>query len=209
VSERAKQEDCWVQLRDSVVPKDKLQQLLIKLHPDFTDPQQQKRYKQTNDDLAAEERRQQEEMLRALGAEAWGIIEQWGRQSALLSQHKRDRCNSIARSISRNRGLTDSEVETGQFVVDLLLEHNPGLLDELQDLEPQPETSSGQIATLEITQEGLVRLFEWEKKNKILALRDIEFVKAALRDRFPVGKFKAARLHLIVEKAMRYGFNCY
>ncbi|TGD81694.1 AIPR family protein [Hymenobacter wooponensis] len=208
VSERAKQEDCWLLLRDASVPKDKLQQLLTKLQGDFSDPQQQqKRYRQTNDDLAAEERRQQEEMLRALGAEAWEIIEQWGRQSNLLSQHKRDRCNSIGRNITRNRHLTDSEVETGQFIIDLLLEHNPGLLDQLQEQEQPAAAPAGKEVQVNLTQELVAKLFDWEKKNKALALRDVEFLKTTMREKFPVGKFKAVRLHQIVEKAARYGFT--
>ena len=135
------------------------------------------------------------------------MIEQWGRQSGLLSQHKRDRCNSIARSIGRNRALTDSETETGQLVIDLLLEHNPGLLDEIQDPEPTTASAGKPEAAYALTAQLLSRLFEWEKKHKILPLRDVEFIKAAQQDKFPVGAFKATRLRLIIDKAARQGFN--
>ena len=205
VSERAKQEDCWLQLRNVPMPADKLQRLLSELQVDFADPQQQKKpYRQTNDDLAAEERRQQEDAIHALGTTAWEMIEQWGRQTELLSQHKRDRCNSIARNIIKQRPLTDSEIETGQLIIDLLLEHNPGLLDEIQEQTAPP--ASQEPATFAVTHELLNRLFEWERKNRNLPLKDVEFIKDLLKEKVIAGAYKLSRARQIVLKAIRQGF---
>ncbi len=210
VSERAKQEDCWGDLLAMPFPNDKRQALLDRLSDDLADAhQQRKRLSQDENEMAAEERRQEEESLRGLGAEAWEAMEMWGRQTGELSPHRRDRCNSIARSITKNRRFTDSEIETGRGVVDLILEKHPQLLEEVYArssalVTAAPIKAAGTVYP--VTPELVSALFQWEQKHRALPLRDVEFVRTAMREPAPVGAYKASRLRLIVEKAARQGF---
>ena len=210
VSERAKQEDCWKDLLAVPLPDEKRQTMLAKLADDLTDPRvRQQRQRQSEEGLAAEERRQEEESLRGLGSAAWEAIEVWGRETGELSPHKCDRCNSIGRSITRGRPLTDSEVEIGQSIVDLLLEKHPQLLEDFYANRPeenQPAVSES-AEVYAITPELLSALFQWEQKHRVLPLREVEFIKMVMRETGRPGTFKAARIRTVAEKAARHGFR--
>lgn len=207
VSERAKQEDCWKDLLNFTLPGDQRQQLLAKLRPDFADLQQQRnRQSQDDDEIAAEQRRQQEESVRGLGVEAWDAIEEWGRQTGEISQHKRDRCNSIARGISRNRSLSDAEVETGRLVVDLVLEKNPQLLEDLYARLPEPAPAPAKTGPRAISLGDVQHLLEWERRNKKFRNTDAEFLIKLARQELRLYDATKGKVRYMQGEAMRHGY---
>ncbi|HEX8328000.1 MAG TPA: AIPR family protein [Hymenobacter sp.] len=215
VSERAKQEDCWRELLAIPFPDDKYQTLMGRLKDDLADPKQQKkRLSQSEDELAAEERRQEEESLRGLGSEAWEAIEQWGRQTEELTPHKRDRCNTIARSIVRNRALTDSEVEIGSSIVDLILEKAPQLLEDLYNRSAAAEATSPKSATAvtvakEATLADVNALLEWDRKQKVKRIwpKAIEQLRAFKKGEQVFNQYWQKRVGLWLDRFREYGFD--
>jgi len=208
VSERAKQEDCWRDLVASPLPADIGQVLYGQLTDDLTDiTDGRQRRSQTTDELAAEERRQEEEALRGLGPAAWEAIEVWGRETGELSPHKRDRCNSIARSIAKGRPLTEGELETGRGVVDLLLAQHPQLLEDFYAQRTEEPVTTVASVEYPVTPALLDALFHWEQKNRALQVRDVEFIRTVMRQPGQLGAFKAARARNIVDKAVQRGFS--
>ena len=208
VSERAKQADCWTDLLANPLPDDKRRTLMGQLRDDLADPQQQKkRLSRNEDELAAEERRQEEESLLALGPEAWEAMEQWGRQTEELSPHKRDRCNSIARSITRNRALTDSELEIGRGVVDLVLEKNPQLLEELYARQPAPDIDKAdKSAPRPVTLANVEHLLEWERKNRKFPAQDAEFLAKLVKGEVRLYDATKGKVRYLQGQASRHGY---
>ena len=176
VSEWAKKEDCWNLLMQRGLPTINLSSL----QADYADPAQAaKRHQRSSDELAEEERRQQVEALTGLGEKGWQLIENWGRTSQVMSAHQLNRCSNIAAAISRRHALTDSEVGNGHTVLNLVLEHNPTLLD---DFDPEATTiGNGQAGSVSdaprpVTREDVVHLLQWEKQNRKFCNEDAGFL---------------------------------
>jgi hypothetical protein len=181
--------------------------MLADLGDDFADPQQQKkRYSRSNDELAAEERRQEEESLRGLGAKAWEIIEQWGRQTDLLTPHKRGKCTDIALSISKNRPLTDSELENGRGIIDLMLDRNPQLLDELYAEQPATAVTSAAPRRI-ITLDDAEHLLIWEKKNKKLRAADADFLVKVRKGELRFSEAVKGKVFYLQNSVLRHGYK--
>jgi hypothetical protein len=207
VSERAKQEDYWKLLVTKGLPENSLRKLMAELGDDFADPQQQKkRYSRSNDELAAEERRQEEESLRGLGARAWEIIEQWGRQTELLTPHKRGKCTDIALSINKNRPLTDSELENGRAIIDLMLDRNPQLLDELYAEQPASAVTSAAPRRI-ITVDDAEHLLAWEKKNKKLRAADADFLVKVRKGELRFSEAVKGKVFYLQNSVIRHGYE--
>ncbi|RSK38978.1 AIPR family protein [Hymenobacter perfusus] len=205
VSERAKQEDYWKLLLAKAPTGDGRQKLLDLLVDDFSDTQQQKkRYSKNNDELAAEERRQEEESLRSLGAKSWEIIEQWGRQTDLLTPHKRAKCSSISSNISKQRPLTDSEIENGRSIVDLVVEKNPQLLEELYAEQTVSATAAAPRRI--VTMQDVEHLLEWERANKKLKADDAGFLIKINKRELRLSDSVKGKVWYLQNSVVRHGY---
>lgn len=170
--EWAKKEDCWKQVRTKTFVVD-----LNNIQADLIDPANPPVRKAMTDDDAEKLRQQNNaNWLCGVSAAGWDRLDEWGRLSDQLTFHQRQIAADIAQKLRQwkeqtSGKLTASEVITGLYILEKVIEYAPQLLEEIADdtlnnaVEPVVIGTSGQ---LEITIELIQKAVTWDKKNKVL-----------------------------------------
>jgi len=203
--EWAVKEECWLQLRQQPVPPALL--AAIRAVPATDRAAEVPRARQTPEELAREERRTQAAALTSLGEAAWDAIETWGRQSQRLTPRQLEMSGNIARAIELNRPLTESEINNGHAAIDAVLEHQPDLLNSLEEattaLMATPSPREVQSLPLELLQ----RLYDWERTHKCLTDFHFNMIRKLVREQRLPKPFEEKLIREIVRRARTKGFK--
>jgi len=203
--EWAVKEECWLQLQRQPVPPALL--AAIRAVPATDRAAEVPRARQTPEELAREEQRAQAAALTSLGEAAWDAIETWGRQSQRLTPRQLEMSGNIARAIELNRPLTESEINNGHAAIDAVLEHQPDLLNSLEEattaLTATPSPREVQSLTLELLQ----RLYDWERTHKCLTDFHFNMIRKLVREQRLPKPFEEKLIREIVRRARTKGFK--
>jgi len=171
--EWAKKEECWKQLRTKTFSVD-----FNLIQADLIDPRNPPvRRTMTDDDAASVQQESNAAWLCTVPAIVWDQIAEWGRVADQLTFHQRQIAGDIAQKIRQWQDkafarLTVSEINSGLFVLEKVLEHSPQLLENMpDDAFPAGETITAEpdgqsTITLELIQKAVA----WDKKHKNLAI---------------------------------------
>lgn len=199
--EWAKKEECWNALKAEKFDID-----LSRIASDLEDPKSSlKRKRISDDDIALAEKMSALQRINDIHYKTWIQIDNWGRTSNLLSNYLSDMASSIGNRIRLKKQLTDTEIACGLKILDTVLDHAPQLFYDMEELF---ETDKSKDANdVEITIDVVIKLVEWDKKNR--KLKDYQFLflmelvngKKTLTDR------NKSLVNLNILTAKRYGFK--
>lgn len=215
VQEWAKKPECWEAFRHAG-NLDLAPQLAAVLAERLPPNQIEPRYRAADDTAAlkALEIQQLRDEVADLGHEAWKRIYAWGRQPGAdghpwLTPNQlsvTDRATS-PRSL---KALTELELRSAHRVIDLLLEHQPDLLFDLEELAPgQPAsaTKPNPTADLPITLELVEALRQWDRKAKFFRLESADFLGQIARGKLSLSNAHVAgKVRFMVSRAIPKGF---
>jgi hypothetical protein len=103
------------------------------------------------------------EKLRSIPPSIWHKIEDWGKVTGELSEQRKTVAYNLAGRIRNNSKISDFERQTGNAIIDTVIEKAPELLEQIDDLNKDNNISSDK---LEITIELINKIVLWDKKNK-------------------------------------------
>ncbi|AUD02428.1 AIPR family protein [Spirosoma pollinicola] len=185
--EWAKKEDCWKQLRGKEFPVD-----LSSIYSDLIDPANPPiRKSMTDDDTEKLQQLSNANWLCSIPAIVWEQICEWGRLTNKLTFHQQQISSDIAKKIRQwkdqttNR-LTTSEINSGLYVIELVIEHAPQLLENMPD-DTSPiihahafKSSEKEISlSLELIKEAVA----WDRRHKILSIKYHLLLKSIAEER--------------------------
>lgn len=164
--EWAKKEECWSYLKNSEFNTD-----FNQIRADLEDPKNPSYRKRIDDEESTLLQVQEElEKLRSIPPSIWYKIEDWGKVTGELSEQRKTVAYNLAGRIRNNSKISDFERQTGNAIIDTVIEKAPELLEQIDDLNKDNNISSDK---LEITIELINKIVLWDKKNK--RLRDFEY----------------------------------
>lgn len=207
--EWAKKEECWVTVKNQ---NWKLN--FNSIEADLTTCEQLQKRKSIVDEMDENllEKEYEESLLRSIPHALWKKIEDWGKETGLLSINQHSFAGfEMANKIKFNRTISDSERIKAMNIYKIVCEHNIDLLfeaDELTEL-PQNELLKTKTAITDhgITIELVKKMVEWDKRRRILkdwqwnVMNDIVSGKYPLNDRYARGCKKN------LETLKKHGFS--
>ena len=146
---------------------------------DLTDPENPpKRVSKTKEEqerILAEESRI---MIGNIPVEIWERIALWGRESECLSVMQQNLCQEMARKLKKKEAFTNSELESGTHIIDILAKNNIDLLYQAdafveEEAEQTVQTPTKKKITnrelyLLMTDEMLLKMRNWDKTHHVL-----------------------------------------
>lgn len=198
--EWAKKEECWL-----AVKKEDFNIDLGELKNDLESTSSEKRKRSTEDDTEKAELEASIKRLKSIPLSTWKKIEDWGRESGILSKFQYDMAFLLNGKIRNNRNISSSEASQGEAILDLVAERSPELFYNMDEL--MIDDRGNQSSSVEITLELIARLVQWERRHKRLEdykfklMMDLVDGKAELTDRNKI------LMKANVEKAKKYGFR--
>ena len=166
--EWAKKEDCWkaVSGQQSFPGVD-----LSTLINDRIDPARQSLRKiQTDEDTTRELLLEQANWLRSVPAATWQTISEWGKTNDQLTYHQRTMALAVGDKVKKpNNQFTDLERQTGQFLLELVMEQAPDLLQQTDESEPVAveESALEFVVSVALVQQAVA----FDKRRRILAVK--------------------------------------
>jgi hypothetical protein len=194
-SEKAKKQDFWETVRDSIQLKYDLDNIKSDLIDENNPPKRQ--IFEANDDLEEQKQREYEiSLLRSIPYALWKKIEQWGRDTGFLNTSQQSFAGfDMANTVKFNRVLTDVNRAKAMRSYEIVCEQNIDLLAEADELEEQPKAEETKTTSAEhgITIELLQKMVVWDKRRRILkdwqwnVMNDIISGEKPLNDRLAWG----------------------
>lgn len=131
--EWAKKEECW-----NEVKKHKYGIDFNSIKQDFEDPKNPSQRKRIADEETAQVQIQEElEKIKSVPSKIWNKIEDWGRETGLLSEQQKTVAYNLAGRVRNNTRISDYERHSGIVILDTVIEKAPELLDEIDELNEQ------------------------------------------------------------------------
>lgn len=198
--EWAKKEECWIELKKAELDID-----YTTIKADFEDPKNPSQRKRIADEETAQVQIQEElEKIKSVPPSVWHKIEDWGRQSDLLTEQKKTVAFNLAGRVRNNTRISEYERHCGIEILDLVIDKAPELLDDIDELNENAAKQNGQP---DIDLATIKKIVAWDRKNKRLKDFEYKFMaelaegKKTLSDR---NKFIAG---LNLKKVKKYGFS--
>ena len=129
--EWAKKEECWSYLKNSELNID-----FSQIKADLEDPKNPSYRKRIDDEESTLLQVQEElEKLRSIPPSIWHKIEDWGKVTGELSEQRKTVAYNLAGRIRNNSKITDFERQTGNAIIDTVIEKAPEILEQIDDLD--------------------------------------------------------------------------
>jgi hypothetical protein len=198
--EWAKKEECWIELKKQELDID---YSIIK--SDFEDPNNPSQRKRIADEETAQVQIQEElEKIKSVPPSVWHKIEDWGRQTDLLSEQKKTVAFNLAGRVRNNTRISEYERHCGIEILDLVIDKAPELLDDIDELNEKAEKQNGQP---EIDLAVIKKIVAWDKKNKRLKGFEYQFMAELAEGRKPLTDRNKFIAGLNLKKVKKYGFT--
>ena len=186
--EWAKKEECWLKVKDykwSYNINNILEDCIDENNPP-------KRNHRNNTENIDETRQHQESIVKSIPSALWKKIDEWGRDTGMLSIRYASLAGDIANKIRFNRKFLESDIQKGYAIYEIVWEKNPELLKEADTLTDEKETNTVQQSSVDIsvvTMDLVQQMVDWDKRKRILpdwkwkAMKDVVDGKKSLDDR--------------------------
>ena len=126
--EWAKREECWELLK-----KQKFEIDLVSIKPDMQDVKSNSQRKKVSEDDTIESQIKEEiEKLKSISPKIWSTIEEWGKATQLLTSNQQTASWNISVRLKNNHKLSDYERITGSKILDIVINHSPEILGEIE-----------------------------------------------------------------------------
>ena len=198
--EWAKKEDCW-----NVIKNEDFKINLESLKTDLEKKSSEKRKKLSEDDTHNAEIVASINRIKAIHPKTWKKIEDWGRESQNLTQYQYDMASTINSKIRNNRSITDIERNSGEDVLNIVVELNPELFFDMEDFFN--EDIKNKEPEVEITIELIEKIVLWDKKNKRLDAYKYRFMLDLLEGRKGLSERNRFLAELNLKTVKKWGFD--
>jgi len=208
--EQAKKEDCWERVKNHSwnFNINDIKTDLI----DENNPPKRNFVGETDD--TEDTAKHEEDIIRSIPFLLWKKIEQWGRDTNLLSINYISEASNIAYKIKNKRPLKDSDRRRAMDIFDIVCEHNIELLEEADELaaKEQTETMDKQQTTANtpsnnITLELVEKMVAWDKRRRILEDWKWNTMNDVLQGRKSFTDRMKHAFYLNLEKLKKEGFT--
>lgn len=206
--EWAKREECWKAIKEHSWQFDK--KAIIR---DITTPANIQRRKAVADDIDADSIQIERElsMLKSIPPALWSKIEEWGRETALLSMQEQSFAGyDMKFKIKNNKIISDSDRKRAMHIFDIVYDNNPELLEEADSLAEHSQSvdfvkpaTADHIITIEVVKQ----MVEWDKRNRILKDWQWNTMRAILDGKYPLEGRYIYGCQKNLELLQRHGFK--
>ena len=160
--EWAKKEECWVQIKNNDFGFD-----VTGIRKDLIDKKNPpKRIIISEEDGEAQKRKEELEKVKAIPTAIWKKIEAWGRETGNLTDNQQGIAWNLALKIRNQSAILSGEVSNGVIIIEKVIEQQPELLFDIDDLPEITDTGKGKDP--EITIDLIKKMVAWDKTNKRL-----------------------------------------
>lgn len=198
--EWAKKDECWLAVKNHNFNLDVGK---IKTDLDSTS-NNQIRKRITIDDTVDIQVSEETNKIKSVPSQGWRLIEEWGKTTGLLSTQQQNIAWNIGSKIRSNNNLSDIERKSGIRILDIVIDHNPEMLLEI-DENQKVETDNVSL-NLPISLNTLLMLDKWQKENKKLDWKDESFYKGLVKNLWEPKGGQIIVLEKIIKKAIDNGF---
>jgi hypothetical protein len=173
--EWAKKEECWNDLKR----QDFKFEYMKELKRDLEDPKNpSKRKRMADAEIALVQIQDELANIRAIPPTTWRNIEQWGRDTGLLTEQQKTVAHTLIDRLRNKTRISDGERQTALTVLDQVIVKAPELLDEINYSNGQGEHS---LERAEITLELIREMIRWNIKNMFLKEHEHRFLMGLSR----------------------------
>lgn len=205
--EWAKKEECWVAIKAHNWAFDK-----DSIKGDLTTPTKINKRKSVTDDIDFDTIQIEQELsiLKSIPPMLWTKIEEWGRITDILSIQQQSFAGyDMKFKLKNNKPISDSDRKKAIQIFNIVLEHNPELLGEADDLAEKstPKQSVTVSNQSTITIEIIKKMVEWDKHQRILEDWQWNTMKAIIDGKLPLSEKYIYACHKNLEKLVECGFE--
>jgi len=163
--EWAKKEECWeaVKTQDFKIDYQQIAQ-------DIISKSSGQRKRVSSEEAEGLLVQQEYEKIKAIPANIWRKIEEWGEAGNKLTEYERGIAYSIAGRITNNSKIGDNERRIGVNIIDKVIASAPELLFEFDEQEP---LDPSELILNDISIDTILKVVQWDKRHK--KLKDFEF----------------------------------
>lgn len=199
--EWAKKEECWLKLKETDLDID--YSVIKQDLEDKNKPIQRKRL--SDDETLQLEVEADLEKIKAVPLAAWKKIEEWGRNTNLLTPQQIDVAYNIKLRLRNNKQLSDYERNTALRVIDVVIDKLPEMLFEFEEIPINDKEESSSLP--EINLDIIQAIVAWDKKNKKLQAFEFKFMLELAEGRKELTERNKNIAKLNLNKVLRYGFK--
>lgn len=208
--EWAKKEDCWKQLRNKAFDVD-----MGLIQSDLIDPKNPPVRKQiTDEDAENAEQQNNAAWLCSVPAIVWDQIGEWGRIAEKLSFNQQGMTADIAKKIRRWTGqtfsqLTKAEISSGLFILEVVMENAPQLLENMPDdvIIPQEATTPAEKALSNLTIDLICQAMAYDKRKRVLKVDSFLLLKRICEGNTTLNKYNENKVRQHILTLIRNGFD--
>ena len=198
--EWAKKEECWTYIKNTELTIE-----LKSIKSDMEDPRNPSYRNRINDEESTMLKVEEElERVKTVPAQIWHKIEDWGRITGELSEQKKTVAYNLAGRVRNNSKISDYERQTGNAIIDLIIEKAPELFENIDEIN---ESNNGTENKIEISLELIRKIVSWDKKYKKLKDFEFKFMESLADGRKPLTERNKYIAGLNLNKVMKYGFK--
>lgn len=159
----------------------------------------------SSDEAEQKEKEENLEKIKSIPYEIWKKIENWGSETQNLSANMQNVAFTIAGRVRSNNKLLDNEVSNGLKIIDIVIDKAPEILFDIDNLPEIPKIQEEQQT--EITLELILKIVQWDKRNKRLKGFEYTFMNELAEERKPLTDRNKAIAKLNLGKVKKYGFK--
>jgi hypothetical protein len=198
--EWAKKEECWITIRDQ-----NLNINLELLNGDTENGSSEKRRKISDDETLQAEIDESLARIKSVHHKTWKKIEDWGRETDLLSLFQLNVAYALAGIIRNNRDITDVQRIQGEEILNIVSVENPELFFDMDDYFIEEKANENK--EVEITLELIEKIVKWDKKNKRLEPYKYKFMLDLLEERKELTDRNMYIATINLKHIQRFGFK--
>jgi hypothetical protein len=147
------------------------------------------------------------ERLKSVPPVIWYKIEEWGKVTEKLTMLQRNVAFDLAGRVKNNSAISEYERTSGIKILDSVIENEPEILFEIDEITSQSTSDKTALIAEEITLELIKRMVEWDKKNKKLKDHHYAYMRNILDNKIPLGDQAKRYIKLNLDFLKKVGFR--
>lgn len=147
------------------------------------------------------------ERLKSVPPEIWYKIEEWGKVTDWLTMLQRNVAFDLAGRVKNSSVISEYERTSGIKILNIVVETEPDILFEIDELTDKSEHAAANVSSEEITMELIRRMVEWDRKNKKLKNHHFAYMWDILNNKTPLGEQAKKYVRMNLDFLKRMGFK--